>query len=170
MKIVYGLAAAVLVFCAGAATDGLYRGAQVRGAIAHADTLTAVAQAATHRADSLQMLALHIDTVRVHVVADFRAAERLAPPVCQPVLAKADTAVALADSELVDLRAANDSLQRAVQLLTAANDTLRKAALRANDGAWFHLLGLHFERPSIALGVDQSLHPQLFLAVVSLRL
>lgn len=171
MKALPVVAAAVLIFCAGAAADGLYRGPLVRAALARADSLQERADTAQALADSLHGVAQRTDTVRVTAWIGVRAAEKLVPPVCAPLIAKVEVAARTDSGEIADLKSENAALRREVADLDTANTALRTAAKHA-DGALFHLFGLSFARPSVALGVtpDAPLKPRLFVSLLSIQL
>lgn len=176
MKALPVFAAVVLIFCAGAAADGLYRGPKVRAALARADSLEVRKDSAEALADSLRGAVQKTDTVRVTAWAGVRAAEKLVPPICAPLVAKVEVAARTDSSEIADLQKENAALRQEVALDDSANTSLRIAATNA-DGALFHLrlpiLGsLAFGRPSIALGVtpDAPLKPRLFVSVLSIQL
>lgn len=172
----YLVVALVLAFSTGAAVAGLYRGPQVRAALARADSLRARADSAQALADSLEGVVQKTDTVRVTAWAGVKAEAKLAPPACTPLITKVTIAERVDSTEIADLRKENAALRHTIALDDSANAALRTAAKKA-DGALFHLrlplLGsLAFEQPGIALGVtpDAPLKPKVFISVISVRL
>jgi hypothetical protein len=169
MNKITGIAVAlVLAFCAGATTEGLWRGAETRRALARADSLQVQERAAVALADSLAHRAATVDTVRGKDVVTYRAVAQLAPIACAPVIKQANLVIADDSAEIADLHAENAALRKALVADDSANTALRDAAKHA-DGALFHLFGLPVEKPSIALGVtpDAPLKPKLFVSLIS---
>lgn len=174
MKWYYAFVALVLVFCAGMAVDGLQRGAEVRRALAQAEQDELRADSLQAVADSVQKLVQKTDTVRATQWAGVRAAEKLVPPACAPLVTKVELAARTDSGEIEDLKKENAALRAEVAVTDSANDALRTAAKKAGGGiVLFRAFGLPVKvAPSLALGVmpDAPLKPKLFLSVVSIGL
>jgi hypothetical protein len=175
MKAGYWLIVVVLAFFAGMTVDGLVKGPTVRAELAANKELRAEADSAEHVVDSLGGRVAKTDTVRMTRWAGVRAAEKLVPPVCAPLVTKVELAAASDSGEISDLKKENATLRKEIVDLKAADDSALAAAKHASSGGLtlFRVFGLPVKiEPRLALGaaLDAPTKPRAFVSLVSIGL
>lgn len=174
MKPVFAIAGLVLSFCAGATVVGLYRGPEVRAALAKADSLQVRVDSLKGVSDSLHRVVGRTDTLRVTAWTKVAAAAKLAPPACAPLITAVHEAQRTDSGEIADLKKENAALRQEVADDDSANAALRTAAKKATGGlVLFHLFRFPVKlAPSLSVGADVGAptKPKLFISVVSIGL